>query len=210
MTKPHAYYEAYLVLQCLSKTEYNLIPKSLLDEITSKMEKDDSIKIDPSIPLEKQKLSEKTYGILDKVINAIEKEYGKDAIDHPENVTVKEDIKKDADIEIDLSNNDFKPQADPKSSSKLQEENFKLQGIIETLKKENEKVGKAKELVLDYKGLVEKKDMEIEKLKEQVTKLQGDNADLYNQIQQVPRIFRKIFIKDDVKLLKWVMFERVE
>ena len=205
MTKPQAYYEAYLVLQCLSKVEYNLIPQSLLDEITSKMEKDDSIKVDPTIPLEKQKLSDKTYDILDKVISAIEKAYGKDAIDHPENVKVEEkkpNKPEEIDLDFDIKDTKKTSYSGNMSESKLKEENIRLQSIIESLKVESAKVGQAKELVLDYKELVEKKETEINKLKEEVTKLQGDNADLIDQINKFPKLLRKIFIKDDVKLLK--------
>ena len=210
MTKSKAYYEAYLVLQCLSEVEYNLIPKDLLDEITSKMEKDDSIKIDSNIPLEKQQLSDKTYDILDKVITAIEKSYGKDAIDHPENVVTEEKPNKKnkpmiEEIDLDL---DIKPinknqeRYNGLPDSRLREENIKLQSIIATLKAENVKVGKAKDLVMDYQGLVEKQEKEITKLKEEITKLQNNNSELYEQIQKFPKIIRKIFIKDDLKLLK--------
>lgn len=205
MTKSKAYYEAYLVLQCLSDVEYKLIPKELLDEITSKMEKDESIAVDPNIPLENQKLSDKTYDILDKVISSIEKAYGKDAIDHPEDVDVTKNNKVE---EIDLS--DVKPidkaynynTYKGSSESNLKEENIKLKNIIESLKVENQKVDQAKDLVLNYKELVEKKDVEINKLKEEITKLQGDNADLYSKIQKVPKLFRRVFFKDTVKLLK--------
>ena len=91
MTKPKAYYPAYLVLQCLSKEEYSLIPKDLLDEIKNKMEVDETIKVDSTIPLEKQKIDEKAYDILDRVIRAIERQYGSDAIDNPEKYAEKVD-----------------------------------------------------------------------------------------------------------------------
>ncbi len=209
MTKSKSYYEAYLVLQCLSEVEYNLIPKDLLNEITTKMEVDESIKVDPNIPLEKQKLSEKTYDILDKVISAIEKAYGKDAIDHPEDVVVeKKDVTKNNKPQVEQIDLDFDSMIPPPSNygksipeAKLREENIRLQSIIDSLKIENQKVDKAKELVLDYQGLLDKKDKEIVKLKEEVTKLQTDNAELYGQIQKFPRILRRIFIKDNVKLL---------
>ena len=213
MTKSKAYYEAYLVLQCLSEVEYNLIPKDLLNEITTKMEVDDSIQVDPSVPLEKQKLSDKTYDILDKVINAIEKAYGKDAIDHPEDVVVEdksEDNRRNKITveEIDLDLLESKPNTNTSnrgmaaSDANLREENIRLQSIIDTLKIENQKVGKAKELVMDYKELVDKQEKEISKLKEEVTKLQIDNAELYGQIQKFPKLIRRIFIKDNTKLLK--------
>lgn len=208
MTKAKAYYEAYLVLQCLSKKEYSLIPKKLLDEITTNMEKDNSIKVDPNIPLEKQKLNEKTYDILDRVITAIERQYGKDAIDHPEDVVVVEEKPPEEpaveEIEIDdftapTPKIDYSKENDPK---KLKDENIRLKSIIESLKAENEKVGKAKSLVIDYQELVTKKDAEIAKLKEDVEKLQKDNEDLYNSIQRTPKLFRRIFFKDNIKMLK--------
>ena len=74
-------------------------------------------------------------------------------------------------------------------------ENVKLKNIIEMLKKENEKIPKAKELLQDYKDALKQKDSEIEKLK-------ANNQELYEYIEKVPKFIRKIFIKENVKLLK--------
>ena len=63
------------------------------------------------------------------------------------------------------------------------------------LKKENEKIPKAKELLQDYKDALKQKDSEIEKLK-------ANNQELYEYIEKVPKFIRKIFIKENVKLLK--------
>ena len=63
------------------------------------------------------------------------------------------------------------------------------------LKKENEKIPKAKELLQDYKDALKQKDSEIEKLK-------SNNQELYEYIEKVPKFIRKIFIRENIKLLK--------
>lgn len=74
-------------------------------------------------------------------------------------------------------------------------ENIKLKNIVEMLKKENEKIPKAKELLEEYKMALQQKEREIERLKE-------NNQNLYEYIQRIPGVLRKIFIKDnDIKLL---------
>jgi len=74
-------------------------------------------------------------------------------------------------------------------------ENIKLKNIVESLKKENDKLPKAKVLLEEYKIALKQKDIEIERLKE-------NNQNLYECIQKIPKILRKIFIKDnDIKLL---------
>lgn len=74
-------------------------------------------------------------------------------------------------------------------------ENIKLKNMTEVLKKENEKLPKAKELLEEYKDALIKKDEEIVRLK-------NNNEELYSSIQRVPKFIRRIFIKDiEVKLL---------
>jgi len=213
MTKPKAYYQAYLVLDCLSKEEYSLIPKSLLDEITSKMEKDDSIKVDKTIPLEKQKIDEKTYDILDRVIRAIEKAYGKDAIDNPEKYAKIDEIEVDIEppkkenVKPQNNNNFAKPNDNRQNDNsrkrlrELEDENIRLKGIISALEEENKKIDKAKELFIDYKEVVSKKDSKIQELNEEINELKKANSELHSQIESLPKLVRKIFIKDDVKML---------
>lgn len=213
MTKPKAYYQAYLVLDCLSKEEYSLIPKSLLDEITSKMEKDDSIKVDKTIPLEKQKIDEKTYDILDRVIRSIEKAYGKDAIDNPEKYAKIDEIEVDIEppkkenVKPQNNNNFAKPNDNRQNDNsrkklrELEDENIRLKGIISALEEENKKIDKAKELFIDYKEVVSKKDSKIQELNEEINELKKANSELHSQIESLPKLIRKIFIKDDVKML---------
>lgn len=74
-------------------------------------------------------------------------------------------------------------------------ENIRLKNLVEMLKKENSKILKAKDLISDYKDALKQKEDEIEKLKK-------NNQDLYNCIQGLPKIIKKLFIKDlNIKLL---------
>lgn len=75
-------------------------------------------------------------------------------------------------------------------------ENIKLNNMIEKLKNDNIKIPKAKELIEEYQTALSKKDEEIASLKE-------NNEYLSQSIDKIPKIIRKVFIKDfDVKLLK--------
>ena len=56
LTKEKAMYQTWLVIEGLSNAERELISQDLLEEIKGSMEYDENIKIDFSIPLEKQKL----------------------------------------------------------------------------------------------------------------------------------------------------------
>ena len=205
MTKPKAYYQAYLVLECLSEEEYNLIPQNLLDEITSKMEKDDSIKVDSTIPLDKQKLDDKTYDILDRVIRAIERAYGKDAIDHPSNYgsnTEKNKPKNNNKTTEKSKNNYIDQEKDNKKVKELEAENIKLKGIIDALEAENKKIETAKELFLDYKEIVARKDQKISDLIKRNEELAQANDELHSEIERLPKLIKRIFIKDRIKKLK--------
>ena len=219
MTKSKAYYQAYLVLDCLSNEEYSLIPKDLLAEIQSKMEIDDSIFVDKTVPLEDQKIDEKTYDILDRVIKAIERAYGEDAIDNPEkyanleeNPSITSTVKVDDDFEIEIDDmTGGKPERTYKPSEKLEnkekneekslkEENIRLQNIIKALEIESKKVEEAKALYYDYKELVQKKDEAIRALQIENESLKSNNQALKENLEHIPRFFRKIFKVD--KLLK--------
>lgn len=76
----------------------------------------------------------------------------------------------------------------------LEEENIKLKNIIEALKEENSKIPKAKMLLEDYKEVIREKDEEISRLK-------INNERLYKSIEKLPKIIRKIFMKDIKSLL---------
>ena len=53
-------YQVKLILDYLPEEEYKLIPQDVIDYVEDNFEYDENITIAPSIPLEKQKLNEKT------------------------------------------------------------------------------------------------------------------------------------------------------
>lgn len=134
--------------------------------------------INPNIPLEKQKIDDKAYEILDKIVKATE-------VTKNEN-KLHDKAKMNAYIqEVKESNQNYNDRI----------ENIRLKNLVEMLKKENSKILKAKDLISDYKDALKQKEDEIEKLKK-------NNQDLYNCIQGLPKIIKKLFIKDlNIKLL---------
>jgi len=71
-----------------------------------------------------------------------------------------------------------------------------LINLLEKYRKENLKILKARELINEYRQTIEKKDKEINKLKEA-------NEELYNSLKKCPKLIRKIFLKTfNNKLLK--------
>ena len=75
-------------------------------------------------------------------------------------------------------------------------ESNKSQFEKKKLEDESSKDNEIKEMILEYKSLLEKKDEIIKSLNE-------NNAQLYNSIQKCPFFIRKIFFKDfEKKLLK--------
>lgn len=175
LTKAKALYQVKLILDYLPKEEYELIPKETINYIEENFEYDEKIKIDPSIPLENQKIDDKAYELLEKIINNAENNKSKsNTNDISQYIESVKESNKNYDAKI---------------------ENIKLKNIVELLKKENSKIPKAKELLEEYKEALNQKDIEIAKLKE-------DNEYLYKYIQKIPKILRRVFIKDkDMKLL---------
>lgn len=142
MTKEKSLYQVKLIIECLPREEYELIPQDIIEYIENNFEYDENITIDPSIPLENQIIDEKSYELLDKIIKSAEI-----------NKKEKENIVKYTESE----NNE---------SDDLRKENIELKNIIDMLKKENDKITKAKGLVVEYKEALRQKDIEIAKLKE--------------------------------------------
>lgn len=143
MTKGQAYYQAKLIIDGLSEEEYNLIPKDFIDEVNENMEYDENVTINPELPLEEQDIDDKTYDILERMLNKIDK----DAIKNIEN---NEGIVEGSD-EFDS----------------LKKENLQLKELIERLKRENSKIVQIKDLVQEYKEELGKKAKEMEELKAQ-------------------------------------------
>ncbi|MBR2786533.1 MAG: hypothetical protein IKD76_03455 [Clostridia bacterium] len=169
MTKEKSLYQVKLILDCLPEEEYSKISEETIKYIEENMEYSDDIKINPDIPLENQKIDDKTYDFLEKIVKDIESPKNKKMENTEENT------------EENLLNG-----LDRK----------KLIELLEKYKAENTKIQQAKELLDNYKKILENKDREI-------TKLKKTNQDLYESIQKCPKLFRKILFKDfDKKLLK--------
>lgn len=139
MTKTKALYQAKLILDTLSKYEYNLLPQDDLKYIEQNMEYDENIKIDANIPLENQNIDDKTFDILEKILNKVDKSKLVSQVSEQPS----EDI------------NDIK------------QKNIILMELLERAKKENEKIPKIKELVEEYKKALQLKEQEIANLKQQ-------------------------------------------
>lgn len=181
LSKAKAYYQVYLIIEHLPKEEYDLIPKELIDEIENNMEYDETFSLDLNVPLEKQKIDDKAYEILDRVVKATEVKQKE-----------KKEQKQFTSSEIDTY---LKQVEESNENYNTRIENIRLKNLVETLKKENGKIPKAKDLLTEYKDVLKQKEVEIEKLKK-------NNEDLYHCIQKIPKFLRKIFIKnEEVKLL---------
>ena len=176
ITKAKALYQVKLILDYLPDEEYKLIPQETIDYIEDNFEYDENFSIDPSIPLEKQKIDDKAYEFLDKIVKSVESNKKENTIN--QNSEIEMYVK-----QVKESNKNY--------NAKI--ENIRLKNLVETLKKENSKIPKAKDLISEYKEVLKEKDNEIEKLKK-------NNQELYNCIEKLPKIIRKIFIKNLKKL----------
>ena len=178
ISKAKALYQVKLILDYLPEEEYRLIPKETIEYIENNFEYDENFSIDPKIPLEKQKIDDKAYEMLDKIVKATETTKRENRL--------QDSAKMNAYIqEVKESNQNYNARI----------ENVRLKNLVEMLKKENSKIPRAKDLLSDYKYALKQKEIEIEKLKK-------NNQDLYNCIQSLPRIIKKVFIKDfNIKLL---------
>ena len=72
MTKEKSLYQVKLILDCLPEEEYSKISEETIKYIEENMEYSDDIKINPDIPLENQKIDDKTYDFLEKIVKDIE------------------------------------------------------------------------------------------------------------------------------------------
>lgn len=204
LTKAKALYQVKLILDYLPKEEYELIPQETIEYIEDNFEYDEKITINPHIPLEKQKIDSKAYDMLEKIIKQTEKSKVSNEQEIIEYVESVKKSNKNFEEKIAKSNkiNNRKEMDEYIKTIKESNENFetkieniKLKNIIETLEKENEKIPKAKQLVEEYKEILKQKDIEIGSLKE-------NNKYLYECNQKIPKFIRKIFIKEEIKLLK--------
>lgn len=175
LTKEKALYQVKLILQYLPEEEYNLIPKQTIDYIENNFEYDENIEINPEIPLENQRIDDKTYEFLNKMLNDIERQKA-----NQEKKEIEQYIEK---VEKENENIDAKI------------ENIRLKKLVEVISKENEKLPKAKKLLEEYNETLRQKETEILNLQEYIKILEG-------KLNRIPKIIRKIFIIEEVKLLK--------
>ncbi len=173
LPKAKAIYQVKLILDYLPEEEYKMIPQEIIDYIEDNFEYDENFTINPSIPLENQKIDDKAYELLDKIVKSVGST--------KESIQIKNNSKTDEYIE---SNN-----------TDIEKENIRLNNLIEMLKVENSKIPKVKDLLEEYKIALKQKDDEILNLK-------AKNKELYDSLQKIPKILRKIFIKEPkIKLL---------
>lgn len=172
MTKAKALYQAKLILDCIPEEEYKLIPQDTIDYIEQNMEYDENIKISEDIPLEKQRIDDKTYEILEDIMKKIDSKSVK-----KQNETI--EIKEIDEIQV------------------LKSENMKLKQIIENNKINLEKFDKTIELLKEYKDALKVKDDEIKKLNDYNKEL---CSKIYKLPKLIRKIFFKEF--DDKLLKK--------
>lgn len=178
ISKAKALYQVKVILDYLPEDEYKLIPKEMLDYIEDNFEYDEKFSIEPNIPLEKQKIDDKAYEMLDKIVKSAE--------------TTKKENKSTNNSEI---NEYLQIVRESNKNYNARIENIRLKNLVELLKNENSKIPKARDLLSEYKDALKQKDCEIEKLKK-------NNQDLYECIQGLPKIIKKLFIKNgDITLL---------
>ena len=176
LSKAKAMYQVKLILDYLPDEEYKLIPQETIDYIEDNFEYDENFTINPSIPLENQKIDDKACELLDKIVKSV----------GSAKLLVK--TKK-------TSESDEYVQKVKETNTDIERENIRLNNLVKKKKKENSKIPKAKDLLEEYKIALKQRDEEIENLK-------AKNKQLYDNLQKIPKFLRKIFIKETkVKLL---------
>ena len=178
ISKEKALYQVKLILDYLPEDEYRLIPEETIEYIENNFEYDENFSIYPKIPLEKQKIDDEAYEILDKIVKATETTKRENRLQDSEKINAYIQ-------EVKESNQNYNARI----------ENIRLKNLVEMLRNDNSKISKAKDLLTDYKYALKQKEEELVKLKK-------NNKDLYNCIQGLPKIIKKLFIKDfNIKLL---------
>ena len=71
LSKAKAMYQVKLILDYLPDEEYKLIPQETIDYIEDNFEYDENFTINPSIPLENQKIDDKACELLDKIVKSV-------------------------------------------------------------------------------------------------------------------------------------------
>lgn len=197
--------EVSVILNHLDEEEYSKIPSEVIEAIEKNKNKDHVFEFDEQVELRKQKLLKETRAILfnlfrDYLCTPKQKEKIIQ-MQKEERYKIEENKKIKCNVE-NIFKNQKQEFAEYLNKVKVSNENYKvkienveLKNSVEFLEKENSKISKAKDLLEDYKNLIAQKDIEIERLKK-------TNFELHQKILRIPRIIRKVFIKDtDIKQL---------
>ena len=72
LTNEKALYQVKLILDCLPKEEYETIPKDIVNYIENNWKYDESVTIDPNLPLESQNIDKKTYDFLETILKRMD------------------------------------------------------------------------------------------------------------------------------------------
>ncbi|MEG0873441.1 MAG: hypothetical protein RSD14_05815 [Clostridia bacterium] len=185
MINKKSLYEVKLILDYLSKEELAQIPKEVIDFIEDNFEYDENVVIDPKKNLTKQNLNKETFKMLDKIIKEIENNCLKTSNNIEE-------------YNINTNNNKEKKEyiAAVKKDNKYRQtdlDNFKLKAKVDELIQEKNKLYKAKDLLEQYNEKLKSCQQEISNLKE-------INNNYQEYIDNIPRIVKKIFIKNKNEL----------
>lgn len=211
MTKEKAMYQTWLVIEKLPEEERKLIPQDIIEEIEDTMEHDETIVIDSTIPMEKQKLDDKTWNMLEKIIKRIEKaghKIEKENISDSEKYV--EDVKKEnekfsqGDKNFNQSEiNEYVQNVKiENNANQIMLENIKLTRQVGELQNQVAKVDEAKVLISDYNSALIEMKKENERLKSENNKIKENCEALINTINRLPKVIKSIFIKEEkVKLL---------
>lgn len=184
-------YQTWLIIEGLPDEEKSLISVELLDEIQNTMEQDDSIKIDFSIPLEKQELDTKTWSMLNKIMKSVNKNGYKKSRKISEKYLNNSNASKET--------SDYKINEDYIEKIKIENTQL-LQELSKT--KENVRV-----LITGYKKAYEDSKRENVRLRKEceneIKELKQSCNDVIQMFDMIPRIVRRIFVKDEkIKMLR--------
>lgn len=150
MTKEESLYQVKLILDNIPEDEYKKIPEKMLNYINENMKYNKNISINTNIPLEDQDIDEKTYIVLNKIINEVEfaeqndeenkrEETKLDNQEHTKIIEMLDKLKKENE-ELNLKLDNYKNEIDSKNNElntykmeldKLRNTNQELYGSIQ-------------------------------------------------------------------------------
>ncbi len=182
LTNEKSLYQAKLILECLPKEEYALIPQDVIDYLNQNAEYDPSIQVNPHVALEKQNIDTKTYAYLGKVLQRIQTNSNTSST-----TTV---------ATASTSTATTTPSFQTADWERMQKENESMKSEISRLQTElaqsTMKLGK----LTETEGLIHTYESLVSERNETITKLTEDNVKLRGYINNTPGWIRKFFMKD--------------